>query len=115
MSNIAGVNLPMNKQIVYALCYIYGVGVSRAIHICDSLKIEKTKRVNALSEEELAKIRSFIDANYKVEQDLKHDVTTNIKNLIAIRCYRGLRHQAHLPVRGQRTHDNAKTRKKGRA
>lgn len=115
MSNIAGVNLPVNKQIVYALRYIFGIGLARAIHICDSLNIEKTKRVNALSEEELAKIRSFIDKEYKVEHDLKLDISNNIKNMIAIRCYKGLRHQAHLPVRGQRTHDNAKTRKKGRA
>lgn len=115
MSNIAGVALPANKQIVFALRHIYGIGVPRAIYICDALKIEKTKRVNALSEEELAQIRAFIDKQYKVENDLKHEVAGNIKNLIAIRCYRGLRHQAHLPVRGQRTHDNAKTRKKGRA
>lgn len=115
MSNIAGVNLPANKQVVFALRYIYGIGLSRAEHICSSLGIERTKRVNTLSEEELAKIRAFIDKEYKVEGDLKHEVATNIKNLVAVRCYRGLRHQAHLPVRGQRTHDNAKTRKKGRA
>ncbi len=115
MSNIAGVNLPVNKQVVFALKYIYGIGLSRAEHICTSLGIERTKRVNTLTEEELAKIRAFIDKEYKVENDLKHEVATNIKNLVAVRCYRGLRHQAHLPVRGQRTHDNAKTRKKGRA
>ena len=115
MSNVAGVNLPNNKQIAYALRYIVGIGMTRALHICESVEIEKTKRVHELSEEELAKIRNFIDKNYKVESDLKHEVNTNIKNLIAIRSYRGLRHQAHLPVRGQRTHDNAKTRKKGRA
>lgn len=115
MSNIAGVNLPVNKQILFALRYIYGIGLSRARVICESLKLDPTRRVHTLTEEELAKIRSFIDKEYKVENDLKHEVASNIKNLIAVRCYRGLRHQAHLPVRGQRTHDNAKTRKKGRA
>ncbi len=115
MSNVAGVNLPVNKPVLYALPYIFGIGLTRAGIICDSLNIERTKRVKDLSEEELAKIRAFIDKEYKVEHDLKHDIANNIKNMIAIRCYKGLRHQAHLPVRGQRTHDNAKTRKKGRA
>jgi len=114
MSNIAGVNLP-NKTIAYALRYIHGIGLSRGLYICKQLSIDSTKRANDLSEEELAKIRAFIDKEYKVENDLKYEVSKNIKNLIAIRCYRGLRHQAHLPVHGQRTHDNAKTRKKGRA
>lgn len=115
MSNIAGVNLPIKKQILYALPYIYGIGLTRAKIICQELNIEITRKVSDLNEEELAKIRSFIDKHYKVEGDLKHEVTTNIRNMISIRCYKGLRHQAHLPVRGQRTHDNAKTRKRGKA
>jgi len=115
MSNVAGVNLPNNKAIAYALPYIFGIGINRAKHICAVLSIDPVKRVHSLSEEELAKIRSFIDKEYKVESDLKHEINTNIKNMIAVRSYKGIRHQAHLPVRGQRTHDNAKTRKKGRA
>ncbi len=115
MSNIAGVNLPDKKQVAYALRYIFGIGLSRALHICNQVNIDPTKRVNTLSEDDLSKIRLFIDKEYKVESDLKHEVNANIKAKIAVRCYQGLRHQAHLPVHGQRTHDNAKTRKKGRA
>jgi len=115
MSNIAGVNLPMNKQVVYALRYIFGIGLTRAIQICEATDVEKTKRVSELSEEELAKMRSFIDKNFKVEHDLRLEVSGNIKHMIAIRSYKGLRHQAHLPVNGQQTHSNARTRKKGRA
>lgn len=114
MSRIAGVSLPVNKRVAFALRYIYGIGPTRAEHICKELKIDESRRISDLTEEELAKIRSFIDANYKVEGDLRLEVSTNIKTMIAIRCYKGLRHQANLPVRGQRTRDNANTRRKGR-
>ena len=115
MANIAGVDLPHTKQIAFALRYIFGIGPMRANKICSDLGILLTKRAKDLSEEELSNIRAYIDKNYVVESDLKHKVSDDIRAKISIRSYQGLRHAAHLPVRGQRTHDNAKTRKKGRA
>jgi small subunit ribosomal protein S13 len=111
MSSIAGVNLP-NKLVPFALRYIHGIGPYRSMHICKSLNIDTNRRVADLTEQELASIRSFIDANYKVETDLKLEVSGNIKAMIAMRNYKGIRHQSNLPVRGQRTRDNARSCKR---
>jgi small subunit ribosomal protein S13 len=111
VARIAGVNIPSTKRVTIALRYIYGVGPERADMICSTLKIEDTRRVNQLSEDELSSIREFIDQNYTVEGDLRREVSMNIKRLTDLGCYRGLRHRKKLPVRGQRTHTNARTRK----
>lgn len=110
MARIAGVDLP-NKQIVIALTYIYGIGRSSAKEICEKTKIDQHKMVNELSQEEQAKLRAVIDTDYKVEGHLRSEIGLNIKRLIDIGCYRGLRHRKGLPVRGQRTRTNARTRK----
>ena len=112
--NIAGVNLPLNKKLPYGLRYIYGIGAYIANEICDSLKLDKNKRIKDLTEQEAGLIRKFIDENYKTETDLKVEKQSNIQKLISIRCFKGLRHKANLPTRGQRTHTNAKTRKRVR-
>ena len=111
MARIAGVNLPNNKRVEIALRYIYGVGPTRAKLICDQLNIETSKRVFDLTEEDLLEIRNFIDKNFKVEGDLRRDNAMDIKRLIEIGCYRGQRHRRGLPVRGQRSKTNARTRK----
>ena len=111
MARIAGVNIPTGKPVWIALRYIYGVGPKRARDICDALKIPDSKRVNQLTDSEILKIREFIDQNYKVEGDMRRDIAMNIKRLMDLACYRGLRHRKGLPVRGQRTHTNARTRK----
>ncbi len=111
MARIAGVNIPTNKKVEIALQSIYGIGPKRALQLCDLVGIEPTRKVYELSEEEVIKIRERIDSLYLVEGDLRREVSMNIKNLMDIKCYRGIRHMRRLPVRGQRTHTNARTRK----
>ncbi|MCR4422727.1 MAG: 30S ribosomal protein S13 [Spirochaetales bacterium] len=110
MARIAGVELP-NKRIEVALTYIFGIGRSTSNKILKETNISKDKRTNELSDEEIQKLRTIIEKTLKVEGDLKNEIALNIKRLKDIRCYRGLRHQASLPVRGQRTRTNARTRK----
>ncbi len=111
MARIAGVNIPSSKRIEIALTYIHGIGKSFSLKICKSTNVDVTKRVNQLNEDQIIKIREFIDSNFTVEGDLRRDVSGNIKRLTDLGCYRGLRHRNKLPVRGQRTHTNARTRK----
>ena len=111
MARISGVNLPLNKQVYIALQYIYGIGDHYAEKICTELKIEKSKRVNSLTDDEVLKIRELIDGKYKVEGDLRREISLNIKRLRDLGTYRGSRHRKKLPVRGQRTSSNARTRK----
>ncbi len=111
MARIAGVNVPTNKRLQISLTYIYGIGPKFAKDICESVKIDGSKRVSQLNEDEVIKIREFIDKNFLVEGDLRREVSTRIKRLTDLGCYRGLRHRKKLPVRGQRTHTNARTRK----
>lgn len=111
MARISGVNLPLNKQVHIALQYIYGIGDHYADKICKDLNIERSKRVNNLSDEEVLKIRELIDAKYTVEGDLRRELSLNIKRLRDLGTYRGVRHRKKLPVRGQRTSSNARTRK----
>ena len=111
MARIAGVNVPSNKRLVIALSYIFGIGNKFSNDICTTVQIDKNKRVNSLTEDEIIKIRECIDKNYIVEGDLRRSVSSNIKRLTDLGCYRGLRHRSKLPVRGQRTQCNARTRK----
>ncbi|MFD2233100.1 30S ribosomal protein S13 [Phaeospirillum tilakii] len=111
MARIAGVNIPTNKRVVIALTYIHGIGRSKAIEITTTLGIPEDRRVNQLSDDEVLKIRELIDRDFQVEGDLRRAVAMNIKRLMDLGCYRGLRHRRGLPVRGQRTHTNARTRK----
>ncbi len=111
MPRIAGVDLPLNKRVVIALTYIYGIGHSRAIDIIKATGIDPDKRVKDLTLEEEGKLREYIEKNYKVEGDLRRIIAQNIKRLKSIKSYRGLRHEKGLPVRGQRTKTNARTRK----
>ncbi|CAG7590035.1 30S ribosomal protein S13, partial [Hyalomma marginatum] len=111
VARIAGVNIPTNKKVGVALTYIYGIGDLSASKICQQASIDSNKRVHELTDDEIIKLREVIDSNYKVEGDLRREISTNIKNLIDIKCYRGTRHIRRLPVRGQRTHTNARTRK----
>lgn len=111
MARIAGVDLPREKRVEVALTYIYGIGLSRAKEILAATGINPDTRVRNLTEEEVSKLREVIDKNYKVEGDLQREVSLNIKRLIEIGSYRGLRHRRGLPVRGQRTKTNARTRK----
>lgn len=111
MARIAGVDLPREKRVEVALTYIYGIGRSRAKEILAKTGVNPDTRVRDLTEEEIAKLRDFIDKNYTVEGDLRREVALNIKRLMEIGCYRGLRHRRGLPVRGQRTRTNARTRK----
>jgi len=111
MARIAGVNIPQNKVLHVALTYIHGIGNKFSTEICSKLNISRNKRVNQLTEEEVLKIREFIDKSYKVEGDLRREVSMNIKRLVDLATYRGSRHKKKLPVRGQRTHCNARTRK----
>ena len=111
MARIAGVNIPTNKRVTIALRYIHGIGPAKAAEICDKVGIENSRRVNELSDAEVLQIRESIDADYMVEGDLRREVAVNIKRLMDQACYRGLRHRRGLPVRGQRTHTNARTRK----
>jgi small subunit ribosomal protein S13 len=111
MARIAGVDLPREKRVDIALRYIYGIGPTRANHIVAALGLNPATRVRDLSEEEVSRIREFIDREYKVEGDLRREVAQDIKRKIEIGCYQGIRHRRSLPVRGQRTHTNARTRK----
>ena len=111
MARIAGVNIPTNKRVPIALTYITGIGSTSAEAICEAVNIERSRRVNELSDAEVLAIREHIDANYTVEGDLRRETQMNIKRLMDLGCYRGLRHRRNLPVRGQRTHTNARTRK----
>ncbi|MEI4194209.1 30S ribosomal protein S13 [Roseovarius sp. E0-M6] len=111
MARIAGVNIPTHKRVPIALTYITGIGDTSAKDICDAVGIEQSRRVNELSDSELLAVREHIDANYMVEGDLRRERQMNIKRLMDLGSYRGLRHRRNLPVRGQRTHTNARTRK----
>ena len=111
MARISGVNIPTNKRTCIALTYIFGIGPKRAVDICKKASIEKSKRVNQLNDEEISKVRQLIDKDYVVEGNLRREIAMNIKRFNDLGCYRGLRHRKKLPVRGQRTHTNARTRK----
>ena len=111
MARIAGVNIPSGKPVGIALSYIYGIGRPTAQKILEEVQIPFGRRVNELSDAEVARLREVIDRNHRVEGDLRRDVAMNIKRLMDLGCYRGLRHRKGLPVRGQRTHTNARTRK----
>ena len=111
MARIAGVNIPTNKRVLIALTYIHGIGRAKAQQIVEKIGIAAEKRVNQLSDDEVLKIRELIDREFHVEGDLRREVAMNIKRLMDLGCYRGLRHRRGLPVRGQRTHTNARTRK----
>jgi small subunit ribosomal protein S13 len=111
VARIAGVNIPTNKRVEVALQYIHGIGPKRAKDIMSKVGIEDARRVNQLTDQEVIQIRETIDRDYTVEGDLRREVAVNIKRLMDLACYRGLRHRKGLPVRGQRTHTNARTRK----
>ena len=111
MARLVGVDLPREKRVEIALTYIYGIGRTRARDICQKLGIAAERRVNQLTDAEVLRIRELIDREYRVEGDLRREVAMNIKRLMDLGCYRGLRHRKGLPVRGQRTHTNARTRK----
>jgi len=111
VARIAGVNIPVNKRIDIALTYIHGIGRTAARDICQNAALAFEKRVSQLTEAEVVKLREIIDRDYVVEGDLRREVAMNIKSLMDLGCYRGLRHRRKLPVRGQRTHTNARTRK----
>ncbi len=111
MARISGVNIPTNKKVSVGLTYIHGIGDKSALDICEKAGIDKDKRVNELLETEVIQIREIIDGTYRVEGELRRDISTNIKRLMDLGNYRGLRHRRGLPVRGQRTHTNARTRK----
>jgi small subunit ribosomal protein S13 len=111
VARIAGVNIPVNKRIDIALTYIHGIGRTTARTICQNISLSMDKRVSQLTEAEIVKLRETIDRDFTVEGDLRREVAMNIKALMDLGCYRGLRHRKKLPVRGQRTHTNARTRK----
>lgn len=111
MARIAGINVPTNKRVVIALQYIYGIGATKAAEICKLNKIPAERRVNEMTDAELVSVRETIDRDYTVEGDLRRSVSMNIKRLMDLGSYRGIRHRRGLPVRGQRTHTNARTRK----
>jgi small subunit ribosomal protein S13 len=111
VARIAGVNIPTNKRVVIALQYIHGIGPRKANEIMDKVGIPEARRVSQLTDQEVLQIREVIDRDYMVEGDLRREVAMNIKRLMDLGCYRGLRHRRGLPVRGQRTHTNARTRK----
>ena len=111
MARIAGVNIPTNKRVIIGLTYIHGIGRTKAQDICTKVGIPAERRVNQLTDAEVIQIREMIDRDYQVEGDLRREVAMNIKRLMDLGCYRGLRHRRGLPVRGQRTHTNARTRK----
>jgi small subunit ribosomal protein S13 len=111
LARIAGVNIPTNKRVEIALTYLHGIGRNTSKQLCSALEIADNRRVNDLSDAEVLRIREYIDANLQVEGDLRREAQMNIKRLMDLGCYRGLRHRRGLPVRGQRTHTNARTRK----
>jgi len=111
MARIAGVNIPTSKRIDIALTYIYGIGHTQSRKICEKARVESDKRVHQLEDAEVIRIRELIDADFTVEGDLRREIAMNIKQMMDLGSYRGLRHRRKLPVRGQRTHTNARTRK----
>jgi small subunit ribosomal protein S13 len=111
MARIAGVDLPRNKRMEIALTYVYGIGRSAALKICAEAQVEPGRKSDDLTDDEGTRIRRVLDASYKVEGDLRRDVAGSIKRLVDLGCFRGIRHRRNLPVRGQRTHTNARTRK----
>ena len=111
MARIAGITLPLDKRIEIGLTYIFGIGRAKSIRILEEAKIDRNKKVKALTEDEINKIRQIIEKKEKIEGDLRKEISMNIKRLIDIGCYRGFRHKRKLPVRGQRTKTNARTRK----
>jgi len=111
MARLAGVDLPRNKRLEIALTYIYGIGRSAALHICAEAQVDPGRKSDDINDDELTRLRRVIDAGHKVEGDLRRDVASSIKRLVDLGCYRGLRHRRNLPVRGQRSHTNARTRK----
>jgi small subunit ribosomal protein S13 len=111
LARVAGVNIPTQKRVEIALTYIHGIGRRTAIEICERIGITRQRRVHELSDAEVFRLREVIDRDYQVEGDLRREVAMNIKRLMDLGCYRGLRHRRGLPVRGQRTHTNARTRK----
>ena len=111
MARISGVDIPREKRLAISLTYVFGIGRTTAAQICEATGIDPNTRVRDLTDEEVNRVRSFVDQNYKVEGDLKRDVQQDIKRKMEIGCYQGLRHRRGLPVRGQRTHTNARTRK----
>jgi len=111
MARIAGVELPRNKRLEIALTSIYGIGRKSAVDICRAIEVDPARNSDDVTDDEVARIRQELETNYKVEGDLRREVTTNIKRLVDLGCYRGLRHRRNLPSRGQRTHTNARTRK----
>lgn len=111
MARIAGVDLPREKRVEIGLTYIFGVGTTRAREMCDTLEIDRDTRIRDLTDDEVARIRQYVDANFRVEGDLRREITQNVKRKVEIGSYQGLRHRRGLPVHGQRTHTNARTRK----
>ena len=111
MARISGVNVPTNKRVLIALTYVHGIGLNSSMNICKKVGVAENKRINNLSEDELTKIRDLIDTDYLVEGDLRRKTSMDIKRYLDLGCLRGLRHRKNLPVRGQRTHTNARTRK----
>ena len=111
MARISGVDVPREKRVVIALTYIHGIGRTSALNICEGTGVDPTTRVRDLTDDEVTAIRAFVDQRFKVEGDLRREVSQNIKRKMDIGCYQGLRHRRGLPVRGQRTHTNARTRK----
>lgn len=111
MARIAGVDLPREKRTEIGLTYIFGVGTTRAREMCDALSIDRNTRIRDLTDDEVARIRQYIDVNFRVEGDLRREITQNVKRKVEIGTYQGLRHRRGLPVHGQRTHTNARTRK----
>ena len=111
MARIAGVNIPTQKRVLIGLTYIYGIGRAKSAEICQKVGIPEERRVNQLTDDEVVRIREVIDRDYQVEGDLRRETAVNIKRLMDLACYRGLRHRKGLPVRGQRTRTNARTRK----
>ncbi|MCP4434421.1 MAG: 30S ribosomal protein S13 [Actinomycetia bacterium] len=111
MARIAGIDIPREKRLVVSLTYLYGIGNTKAAEICEATNIDPTTRVKDLTDAEIAELRSYIEDNFKIEGDLRREVNQNIKRKMEIGCYQGLRHRRGLPVRGQRTHTNARTRK----
>ncbi|MGY6502762.1 MAG: 30S ribosomal protein S13 [Acidimicrobiales bacterium] len=111
MARISGVDIPREKRLIVSLTYIFGIGSTKAAEICEATEIDATTRVRDLTDEEVARIRNWIEANEKVEGDLRREISQDIKRKMEIGCYQGLRHRKGLPVHGQRTHTNARTRK----
>ena len=111
MARIAGINIPTNKRVEISLTYIHGIGRTKAVEICEKVAIPRERRVTELTDQEVIQIREVIDQDHMVEGDLRREVAMNIKRLMDLGCYRGIRHRKGLPLRGQRTHTNARTRK----